>query len=182
MHLSSSVISAIKVWRGISRIEPSISRLTASIGMTVAIALSMTSNVLAQASQAQSTARLSTNERYCEEEKSVAEQWMLWAASKRDECAKTAKDAAEKAACIQQRMQQLDSFENEYAEIYTSQMRNVRPDHPVVKNILRRLRSHKELARNILLHDHIEPANAAEQVKQTCLTASQPPNARPRQR
>lgn len=140
-------------------------------------------HVLAQPFEGQNTLRLSASEQYCEEEKQLADRWMVWAAYKRSECVAGTSDRGSQAACIRELSQQLDALEHEYAEIYTSQVRNLRPDHPVVANILRRLRSHKELANTVLLQEDAEPAALAGHLKEACLVAArQPPSVRPPRR
>lgn len=121
-------------------------------------------------------------EQYCEEERQRAHQWMAWAADKRSEC-KSAQGSAEvRAACLRQSLTQLDAFEKEHAEIYLNQVQNLKGDHPVVVNILKRLKSHKDLAGSILQEENAEPEALGSQLKHSCIAAAQQPLVRPRQR
>lgn len=117
------------------------------------------------------SARLSPAEQYCAEEQQLAERWIYWAAQKRHECMMKSEGPAERAQCLERLRGQLDQVEIEYAEIYTSQVRNLRSDHPVVRRILERLRSHKQLASVILEREDAEPVMLASNLKDECLAA-----------
>lgn len=121
---------------------------------------------------------LENAERYCEEERQRADQWLAWAAEKRRECKATKGGADARGACLQQSMAQLDAFEREYSEIVLDQVRNLRGDHPVVVAILKRLKSHRDLASNILQRDDADPEMLASQLKRSCMTSAQQPLAR----
>lgn len=117
------------------------------------------------------SSRPSPAEQYCAEEQQLAERWIQWAAHKRHECAVESDGPTERAQCLQRLRSQLDQVEAEYAEIYTGQVRNLRSDHPVVRRILQRLRSHKELASVILEREDAEPMTLAGNLKNECLAA-----------
>lgn len=136
----------------------------------------------AQAPSGQGSLRPSAIEQYCDEERQQAEQWMLWAAQKRSECATAKTDFGTQQACLQHWVQQLHELEKEYAAIYTSQMSNLRHDHPVMTHLLSRLKSHKELASAVLLRAEAQPEAMAEQLKASCLASAPQPPARSRRR
>lgn len=118
---------------------------------------------------------MTSHERYCEEEVQLAEQWVLWAVGKRDECALISSDIADQSLCLQAHIQQLDVIEKEYAEVYQSQMRNLRQDHPVAATIMRRLQSHKAMASAILQQHDATPEGLAASLRRSCLNDARNP-------
>lgn len=132
----------------------------------------------AQPAAAQESMSPEVTEQYCEEEKRRAHEWMTWAADKRSECKAVQGNPEARAACLKQSMTQLDAFEKEHAEIYLNQVRNLRGDHPVVVNILKRLKSHKDLAGNILEKEDVEPDMLGHQLKLSCISSVQQSAAR----
>lgn len=113
-----------------------------------------------------------STQRYCDEEKQLAERWLLWAAHKRHECLTESAEQDAQQACLSKRRQELKEYEKEYAEIYSQQVRNLRQDHPVVVTMLQRLHAHQELADTVLRQD-VEPELLANQHRDACLAKAQ---------
>lgn len=124
------------------------------------------------AQQAMSPTSAGANEQFCEEELKLADQWVQWAVHKRSECIDNHEATEDRSACMQRLRDSLDDLERDYAQAYTSQISNLRPNHPIVVTILRRLKSHKELANAILGDAPIEPNVLATHLKQQCLVSA----------
>jgi hypothetical protein len=107
---------------------------------------------------------------FCEEEKLHAEPWIRWAAANRAACRRQASDPAGESSCLSAVRQQLVDMEREHAAVYLGQMKALRPDHPVMQTILKRLRSNRDMAATAIDED-IEPMQLAALRKQLCISS-----------
>lgn len=107
-------------------------------------------------------------ERFCEEERRFAEPWIRWAAESRMACMQQTKMESERFNCLESVRVQLDMLQREHAEVYLSQMKSLRSDHPVMISIMQRLQANRESAR-IALETGTDPAQVALLRQQSCL-------------
>jgi hypothetical protein len=109
---------------------------------------------------------------FCEEEKLHAEPWIRWAAANRVACRRQASGPAEESSCLSTVRQQLLDMEREHAAVYLGQMKALRPDHPVMQTILKRLRSNRDMAATAIDED-VEPMQLVALRKQLCISSFQ---------
>lgn len=107
---------------------------------------------------------------FCEEEKKHAEPWIRWAAANRAACRAQSVGPAEESRCLNTVRQQLIDMEREHAAIYLAQMTALRPEHPVMQTILRRLRNNRDMAA-VAIDQDVEPIQLAALRKQHCITS-----------
>jgi hypothetical protein len=107
---------------------------------------------------------------FCEEEKLHAEPWIRWAAANRAACRRQATNPSEELNCLSAVRQQLLDMEREHAAVYLGQMKSLRPDHPVMQTILKRLRSNRDMAATAIDED-VEPIQLAALRKQLCISS-----------
>ncbi len=113
-------------------------------------------NSVAQASQ------------FCAEERRFAEPWIQWAAESRLACMQQARSDQERQACLSTVLVQLDALQQEHAEVYRSQMKAIKSDHPVMLSIMQRLQANKEFAK-LAIETDSDPAQLALHREQSCL-------------
>lgn len=105
---------------------------------------------------------------FCEEERRFAEPWIQWAAESRLACVQQTRSDSERQGCLNTVLAQLDALEREHAEVYRSQMKALRSDHPVMVSIMQRLQTNRELAK-MALESGDDPAQLAKYREQSCL-------------
>ncbi len=88
----------------------------------------------------------------CEEERQFAEPWLHWARENRAVCLSNHVLPEDQTRCLSAVRQQLDTLEQEHASVYLSQVKTLRQDHPVVQDILSRLKTKAMVASHILAH------------------------------
>lgn len=106
--------------------------------------------------------------RFCAEERRFAEPWIQWAAESRLACLQQTHSDSEQQACLNTVLTQLDVLEKEHAEVYRSQMKALKSDHPVMLSIIQRLQTNREFAK-MALETGNDPAQLAMSREQTCL-------------
>lgn len=132
-------------------------------GLTRLLALSVLSLAAVSVANAQSQSvqrqpRLKAPEslkKSCDEERQFAEPWLHWARENRTVCLSNHVLQEDQARCLAAVRQQLDALEQEHATIYLSQVKTLKQDHPVVQDMLSRLKTKAMVASHIL-------ANGAE--------------------
>ena len=107
-------------------------------------------------------------QRFCEEERKLAEPWIQWASDNRLACVQQTPPGPERQDCFNAIIAQLDSLQKEHAEVYLSQITTVSPDHPVMSNLLARLWAHRESAITVL-QTGVDPIQLAAHRQQRCL-------------
>jgi len=107
-------------------------------------------------------------EHLCEEEQRLAMPWISWAAENRALCIIQSQSVADRNACLESARQQLMELEREHAAIYLNQMRSLKPDHPVMKTLLNRLRGHRDLAA-LAIDTDAEPSQLISMRREACL-------------
>ncbi len=88
----------------------------------------------------------------CDEERQFAEPWLHWARENRVVCLSNHVLPEDQTKCLAAVRQQLDALEQEHTAIYLSQVKTLRQDHPVVQELLSRLKSKAMVASHILAH------------------------------
>jgi ABC-type glutathione transport system ATPase component len=78
---------------------------------------------------------------------------------------------ADRNACLNTARQQLIELEREHAAIYLNQIRSLKPDHPVMKTLLNRLRDNRDLAA-LAIDTDAEPSQLISMRKEACLHSS----------
>lgn len=109
---------------------------------------------------------------FCEEERRFAEPWIQWAAESRLACLQQTNSDSDRQACMNTVLSQLDALQQEHAEIYRSQMKTLRSDHPVMLTIMQRLQANREFAK-MALETGNDPAQIATHREQTCMARRQ---------
>lgn len=105
---------------------------------------------------------------FCEEERRFAEPWIQWAAESRLACVQQTRSETERQGCLNTVLAQLDALEREHAEVYRSQMKALKSDHPVMVSIMQRLQANREFAK-MALESGDDPAQLAKNREQSCL-------------
>jgi hypothetical protein len=112
-----------------------------------------TLSAVAQPSQRQPRAKAPDSlKKSCEEERQFAEPWLHWARENRLVCLSNHILPEDQMRCLASVRQQLDALEQEHASVYLSQVRTLRQDHPVVQDMLNRLKTKAMVASHILAH------------------------------
>ncbi|WVN41418.1 hypothetical protein AOB54_08020 [beta proteobacterium MWH-UniP1] len=122
----------------------------------------------AQSTRGQSNTNAHQTTQFCQEERRFAEPWIQWAAESRLACIQQTKSEPERQACFGTVLAQLDALQQEHAEVYRSQMKTLKSDHPVMLSIMQRLQSNREFAK-MALETGNDPAQLAMHREQTCL-------------
>jgi len=110
-------------------------------------------------------------EHLCEEEQRLAVPWISWAIENRTHCVIQSQSVADRNACLNTARQQLIELEREHAAIYLNQIRSLKPDHPVMKTLLNRLRDNRDLAA-LAIDTDAEPSQLISMRKEACLHSS----------
>lgn len=105
---------------------------------------------------------------FCQEERRFAEPWIQWAAESRLACIQQTTSDPERQACMSTVLAQLDALQQEHAEVYRSQMKALKPDHPVMLSIMQRLQANREFAK-MAIETGNDPAQLAMNREQSCL-------------
>ncbi len=112
-----------------------------------------TLSVSAQPSQRQQRVKAPESlKKSCDEERQFAEPWLHWARENRSVCLSNHVLPEDQTRCLASVRQQLDALEQEHATIYLSQVKTLRQDHPVVQDMLSRLKTKAMVASHILAH------------------------------
>lgn len=125
--------------------------------------LSLAAVSVANAQSSQRQPRIKAPEslkKTCDEERQFAEPWLHWARENRTVCLSNHVLHEDQARCLAAVRQQLDALEQEHATIYLSQVKTLRQDHPVVQDMLSRLKTKAMVASHILVNG-AEPASLA---------------------
>jgi hypothetical protein len=127
-----------------------ISRLKRAIALFL-VSLAAVSVVNAQTSQRQPRMKAPESlKKSCDEERQFAEPWLHWARENRTVCLSNHVLPEDQTRCLAAVRQQLDALEQEHASIYLSQVKTLRQDHPVVQDMLSRLKTKAMVASHIL--------------------------------
>lgn len=143
------------------------------LGALSAVMLLITHPALATRTSQDTNRNISTAtqmDAFCEEEKKHAEPWIHWAAANRASCRAQSIGPTEESRCLNTVRQQLIDMEREHAAIYLAQMTALRPEHPVMQTILRRLRNNRDMAA-VAIDQDVEPLQLAALRKQHCITS-----------
>lgn len=105
---------------------------------------------------------------HCDEEQQQAAAWIQWATEKRAACLINATDSENRTSCLNQVRQELTALEKEHSRVYSDQIRTLHPEHPVVRNLLARLRDNVHAAEAAINTD-AETEQIAAFRKQICL-------------
>ncbi len=88
----------------------------------------------------------------CDEERQFAEPWLHWARENRAVCLSNHVLPEDQTKCLATVRQQLDALEQEHTTIYLSQVKTLRQDHPIVQELLNRVKTKAMVASHILAH------------------------------
>jgi hypothetical protein len=108
-------------------------------------------------------------ERFCDQERELTQPWIQWAFDSKMACMQQTTEGQERNDCFHAVVAQLDSLQQEHAEIYRSQIQTVDPEHPVITTIMARLSTHRDFAITAL-HTDADPMQLASLRKQICLS------------
>jgi len=86
----------------------------------------------------------------CDEAARAAAPWIRWAEQSRDQCQATSSNRNDYASCMQRVRTQLKSMEREYASVYRSQMRTIKPDHPIMTSLIERVKQNAQAASQVI--------------------------------
>jgi hypothetical protein len=123
----------------------------------------------AKAPDRKAKAAVAQAEKFCEQERQLAEPWIQWAFDNKMACIQQTAPGLARDDCFHAVVSQLDSLQKEHAEIYLSQMKTIDPGHPVMASIMARLSVNREFAITALQTD-TDPMQLASLRKQTCLS------------
>ncbi len=140
-----------------------------SLGLGLGITWVSIGLAVAQPGRSQAnTNTVQQTSQFCQEERRFAEPWIQWAAESRLACMQQTRSDPERQACISTVLAQLDALQQEHAEVYRSQMKALKPDHPVMLSIMQRLQANREFAK-MALETGNDPAQLAMNREQSCL-------------
>jgi hypothetical protein len=105
----------------------------------------------------------------CDEELRQAEAWIQWAAQRRAGCLINSSSQEARTQCLLEVRGELSELENAHFEVYSNQIRTLHPGHPVVKNLVAKLKDNVGAAEAAILTD-AKPEHIAASRRQTCLT------------
>jgi hypothetical protein len=86
----------------------------------------------------------------CDEAARAAAPWIRWAEQSRDQCQAASSNRNDFATCMQRVRHQLKAMEREYAAVYRSQMRTIKPDHPIMTSLVERVRQNAHAASQVI--------------------------------
>jgi hypothetical protein len=104
----------------------------------------------------------------CADETTQAEYWIRWATETKQDCMASHSQADDRRSCLAQAKKHLADLEKEHAAIYTSQISSLPPSHPVVVNLLKKLRSNAQAAQAVIDTDQ-EPTRISLVRQEQCL-------------
>ncbi len=108
-------------------------------------------------------------ERMCTEEQQQATEWIQWAAENRAACLVQTTTPQARASCLEKVKLELTAMEKEHAQVYAGQIQTLNPSHPIVKNLLAKLKDNVQVAESAIMTD-AEPNQLALLRKEACMS------------
>lgn len=104
----------------------------------------------------------------CAEETAQAEHWIRWALETKRDCIANHSNPNDRQSCLMQAKKQLLDLEREHAAVYTGQISSLPPTHPVVMNLIKKLRNNADAAQ-VAIDSEQEPTQISLLRQEQCL-------------
>ena len=105
----------------------------------------------------------------CAEETAQAEHWIRWASETKRDCIANHTNPTDRQSCLIQAKKQLLDLEREHAAVYTSQISSLPPNHPIVINLIKKLRNNADAAQ-VAIDSEQEPTQISLLRQEQCLS------------
>ena len=104
----------------------------------------------------------------CSDDRRSAEEWIRWALETAAFCSReSASSAATHRDCLADARQQLSALASDYARVYQTEMKTLHPNHPIIRNLVRKVEENAAAAAAII-DQHQQTGSVKTPVQLVC--------------